>query len=217
MIASRLLLSGPGVETKLIYVAPTWRKHCGPQRNRQAAESWNKEFYANDFTHVAGPSRPIVGTVTDRQTGKPLAGVTILSQKLAGDPVVGVGEDFIRTVTDAEGHYRLDGMPVGDDNEIGVVSLDQPYWPVMKRVSVDPARDSAKLDFQLRRGVGSKDASPIRTHTDRFPRTSRSSHLPITQFSRKPAPGASIPRGYGTPTLMAVIEWSHCRVRESLA
>jgi hypothetical protein len=43
-------------------------------------------------------------------------------------------------------------MPIGDDNEIGAVVLDQPYWPVNKKVKIDLGQQPVKLDFQLLRG-----------------------------------------------------------------
>src|SRR5262249_26503962 len=53
---------------------------------------------------VAGPTKPIVGTVRARDTGKPLPGVVVYGQE----------EGFhrsVRAVTDAQGRYRLVGLP----------------------------------------------------------------------------------------------------------
>jgi beta-lactamase regulating signal transducer with metallopeptidase domain/protocatechuate 3,4-dioxygenase beta subunit len=149
-----LMLSGKGIETSFITARTRAGQtiKLGSQPDR-ASKTASRVVYASGFTHVAGPSNAVVGTVTDRQTGKPLAGITILSQKLAGDPVYGIGQDFIRAVTDAEGHYRLEGMPIGEDNEIGAVALEEPYWPALKRAAIDVKPQPVTLDFRLRRGV----------------------------------------------------------------
>ncbi len=55
---------------------------------------------------MAGPGLEIVGTVRDKDTGKPLAGVTVQNTAAFGNPV-----RFLKTTTDAEGRYRLPGLP----------------------------------------------------------------------------------------------------------
>ena len=102
---------------------------------------------------MAAPSNAVVGRVTDRVTGKPLAGATVMSQKLHGDPVHGCGQDFIRTVSGADGQYRLEGMPLGDDNEIGAFTMNQPYLPMNRRARIDVGSEPIKLDFQLPHGI----------------------------------------------------------------
>jgi hypothetical protein len=58
----------------------------------------NGGTYSARFDHLAGPTKPIVGTVRDKQTGKALAGIR----------VVGNG---VEAITDEQGHYRLVGGP----------------------------------------------------------------------------------------------------------
>src|SRR5262245_40290756 len=83
-------------------------------------------YYGSTFLPVVGATKPIVGVVRDRDTKKPLAGVTIRSHKLASSPVHGVG--FIQTTTDGQGRYQLTGMPKGPGNKILFVPRpDQPY------------------------------------------------------------------------------------------
>jgi hypothetical protein len=58
---------------------------------------------------------PIVGTVRDKDTGKPLAGVTIQSRipSAEGGPNAdgGSANDYLRTTTDTDGNYRFVGLP----------------------------------------------------------------------------------------------------------
>ncbi len=68
-------------------------------------------YYGASFLHVAAPTKPIVGVVRDKDTGKPLAGVTIESNKLANDPVP--GNDIVQTTTDAAGPLPAHGDAKG--------------------------------------------------------------------------------------------------------
>src|SRR5262249_43624337 len=72
-------------------------------------------FYGATFDLPAVPTKPVVGVVRDKDTGKPLAGVTVRSYRIAG------AVDFnglSRTTTDREGRYRLVGLPKGPGNAI---------------------------------------------------------------------------------------------------
>jgi len=71
-------------------------------------------YYGAQFDHHAAPTKPIIGVVRDKDTKKPLAGIKITSNKLAGNPTY--GRHFITTTTDAQGRYRLTGMPKGEGN-----------------------------------------------------------------------------------------------------
>jgi hypothetical protein len=62
--------------------------------------------YGSNFDHVAMPARTIVGTVRDKETGKPLAGVRINGN--AVDPPV---ETEAEAKTDVQGRYQLRGLP----------------------------------------------------------------------------------------------------------
>ena len=52
------------------------------------------------FDYVLNPTRVIAGTVRDRATGKPLAGVQ----------VAGWGPAYVNSLTDRDGRYRLQGL-----------------------------------------------------------------------------------------------------------
>jgi RNA polymerase sigma factor (sigma-70 family) len=109
-------------------------------------------YYGSDFRHAAAPTRPIVGVVRDKETGKPLAGVTIQSCKFANNPYHGV--DIIETTTDAKGQYRLTGMPRGKGNKVSLLpAADQPYVSITTEVPDSPGLEAVTLDFALKRGV----------------------------------------------------------------
>ncbi|SIO61105.1 Signal transducer regulating beta-lactamase production, contains metallopeptidase domain [Singulisphaera sp. GP187] len=109
-------------------------------------------YFGASFRHAAAPTRPIVGVVRDADTKKPLAGVPIRSRTLATRP--NYLDDIAQTVTDAEGHFRLTGMPKGKGNTIvAVPKADQPYAPCVKEVPDGPGLAPVSLEIELRRGV----------------------------------------------------------------
>jgi hypothetical protein len=109
-------------------------------------------YYGADFRHVAAPSKPVVGVVRDKDTKKPLAGVTVQSYKLANNPVPGV--KVAQAVTDAEGRYRLTGLPQGAGNIIvAIPGNDRPYPVSFRDVHDSPGLVPVTVDFALKRGV----------------------------------------------------------------
>ena len=111
-------------------------------------------YYGADFRHAAAPTKPIVGVVRDTDTKKPLAGVTIRSLALRTGPSSYLGFDLVRTTTDAQGRYRLTGMPKRAGNRIvAIPDRDQPYVPTHKDIPDSPGLDPAIADIELKRGV----------------------------------------------------------------
>jgi protocatechuate 3,4-dioxygenase beta subunit len=109
-------------------------------------------YYPASFRYVAAPTKPVVGVVRDKDTGKPLAGVTVESNQLANDPVP--ARNIVQTTTDAQGHYRLTGLPKGEGNKIRLVPRDdQPYVCVHATVPDTAGLDPVTVDLELRRGV----------------------------------------------------------------
>ena len=62
--------------------------------------------------------------------------------------------DLVRTTTDAQGRYRLTGMPKREGNQIvAIPDRDQPYVPIHKDVPDSPGLDPVTADIELKRGV----------------------------------------------------------------
>src|SRR5262249_42622134 len=83
--------------------------------------------YAATFDFHVKPSKPIVGTVRDRRTGKPLAGIMVGSFRWVN----------LSTKTDANGHYRIDGIP--KDSEYTVSAGGMGYFNSTKLRGADTA------------------------------------------------------------------------------
>ena len=61
---------------------------------------------------------------------------------------------MVRSTTDAEGRYRLVGMPKGEGNRIKVVpGNDQPYLVSSKDVPDSPGLNPVTADIELKRGI----------------------------------------------------------------
>ncbi|MHC4402847.1 MAG: carboxypeptidase regulatory-like domain-containing protein [Planctomycetota bacterium] len=156
---ARLLFEGPGIASRSAYArtrpGPTYRLphvHEDPLGGTFI-------YHGSNFQHTAPPSIPIRGTVRDKDTGKPLAGVTIQAQQSGTDPKndpadMQFPKRFLRAVTDDRGRYRLTGVPVvGSINVYAVPPADEPYFLSAKPSQVTEGSDSAQLDFELKRGI----------------------------------------------------------------
>ncbi len=111
-------------------------------------------YYGAGFRHAAAPTKPIIGVVRDKDTRKPLAGVTIRSLSLKIGPSFSRSFDLVRTTTDAQGRYRLTGMPKREGNQIAAIpDRDQPYVRIHKDIPDSPGLDPVTADIELNRGV----------------------------------------------------------------
>jgi RNA polymerase sigma factor (sigma-70 family) len=127
---------------------PTYR--LAEQRDKP--EFGTLVFHGATFDHAAAPTRPIEGTVRDKDTGHPLAGVSIQSDRFAGNIISGMS--YVWTTTDAQGRYRLVGMPGGSGNAITASPEPaQPYLGASAEVSAGSGPAPAVVDFALKHGV----------------------------------------------------------------
>jgi len=119
---------------------------------RQSAA--REQVFGAEFTFQAAPTKVLLGTVRDAATGRPLSGVTVESIRMGGTIVNPF--NVLRTKTDAQGHYRLVGLPKspGDRSEITILPADdQPYFFDRLRVPDSPGLDPVTLDIGLHRGM----------------------------------------------------------------
>src|SRR5262249_15088008 len=108
-----LRVDGPTVETRLLNVLtraePTFHEtntRRSPFSGRELQQT--NTFHGAAFDFVPGVGVTVEGVVTDRDSGKALAGVKVRC-RIAYD--FGWAEDELVTTTDAEGRYRLAGLP----------------------------------------------------------------------------------------------------------
>jgi hypothetical protein len=147
-----LRIDGPTIEAKQVRVMTRPAETITALESRMNPQGGTVTYHGATFDHYAAPTRPIVGTVRDKDTGNPLAGVTIRSDKWAGSNVHGRG--WLHTTTDAAGRYQLLGMPKGPGNMILAEPAEaQPYLLAVKPVGDSPGLDPITVDFPLKRGV----------------------------------------------------------------
>jgi beta-lactamase regulating signal transducer with metallopeptidase domain len=144
--------SGPKVTTKQIGILTRPTEPLVVALARRSPD-WGKwQFYGARFEHVAAPTKPVIGVVRDKDTGQPLAGVKIVSNRRADSPLGGYSG--IDTTTNADGGYRLFGLPKGNGNAvIAIPAKGQPYLASAMAVPDTPGLDPVALDIGLKRGI----------------------------------------------------------------
>jgi RNA polymerase sigma factor (sigma-70 family) len=147
-------LQGPGITAHRqdIHVLSRAVKPFHLLLNSKIPEIGRISFYGTGCDIAVAPTKPIVGTVMDKDSGKPMPGVTIQSMHVAGRGTL--VEDFLRTTTDEQGRYRLLGMPKGAGNAIlAIPAAGEPYFAAQKQVDDSPGLDPVQVDFHLKRGI----------------------------------------------------------------
>jgi RNA polymerase sigma factor (sigma-70 family) len=131
----RLTIDGPTIEHGDLWAMT----HPGPALGLIRG-SWG--LYGATFDYLAAPSRPIVGTVREKGTGKPVAGIRVQSVMHGDSEIV---------VTDAQGHYRLNA---GKRKEYTVVAEGTPYFNYTKiNIPDNPGFEPLTVDFAMDRGI----------------------------------------------------------------
>ncbi len=100
------------------------------------------QLLAPRFELAARPGRTFEGVVHDRDTGRPIAGAEIFA--------VWSGK---WTTSDAQGRFRLTGMPKAETNSFRVRAHDQGYVEIFPIIADTPGLGPIHADIALRRGV----------------------------------------------------------------
>ncbi len=102
-------------------------------------------IYPATFDHISAPTKPIIGTVRDKGTGKPLAGIIVQVERQSGRWID-------KATTDQQGRYRIVGCP--KQPEYTVAAAGSPYFIRTKRKIADtPGLEPLVVDFELERGI----------------------------------------------------------------
>jgi RNA polymerase sigma factor (sigma-70 family) len=144
----KLRIDGPTITT-----AELWGMTRAGENMRlqdQGIGGQEVRLVGTSFEHFASPALPITGVVTDKDTGKPIAGATIEGFQFNRQSVT----PAVRTTTDKDGHYRLVGVPKGAGNRIRVRGPEnEPYVPVELGAADNQGLVPATVDVALKRGV----------------------------------------------------------------
>ncbi|MFV0444687.1 MAG: carboxypeptidase-like regulatory domain-containing protein, partial [Planctomycetaceae bacterium] len=111
-------------------------------------------LYGDEFTRVLGPSQPVTGRVVDRVSGEGIAGVEVTGYQLAGKQIFG-GQSGRRShaVTDAEGHFRLTGLPVGKNSLQALPSAETCYLLGSVKAETSLAKPQPQIELKLFKGA----------------------------------------------------------------
>jgi RNA polymerase sigma factor (sigma-70 family) len=129
----RLQVEGPGIEYRSVAVI-----------TRPGLKGLPPDTYGATFDHLAAPSKPIRGTVREKDTGKPVPGVQVGCQ-------AGAGEGGNQSVTDERGRYEILGIRKSDQYWISVGA--PPIIPTHKEVADTPGLSPVTADFEVERGL----------------------------------------------------------------
>jgi RNA polymerase sigma factor (sigma-70 family) len=181
-------IGGPKLAAEMVLVitrpVPKFQTYDNPTTNDKLT------IYGASFEHIGVPAKPVTGIVRDKDTGKPIAGVTIDVDGL-----------LVRPTTDKEGKFRLDSFPGGflDGTDFGfpvmaIPPLDQPYLVGFQEVKPRLGLEALTLDFKLKRGVWVEGrvtdkvtGKPVRAHIEYRPSGDNPRQKDAANFERFPS------------------------------
>jgi hypothetical protein len=147
-----LTLQGGGITATRIDVATREMAPIPARGFRNQHGPGFESIYGAEFTYTSILSRTIEGVVKDAKTSQPLVGTDVRSYRFAGSDFVGTMT--LRTKTDAQGRFRLSGMPKGKGNKIIIVPTDeQPYLVQEIAVPDPPGAGPVPVEAAVVRGV----------------------------------------------------------------
>ncbi len=149
-----LLVSAPSIATAQLYVAD---RDGTPIRSANPRAMMDREtrttYYSRRFEYAAEPTQPIEGIVRDKDTRHPIAGLLLRAMVYEEHSLVPA--PGIEAKTDAQGHYRLTGLPKGPAYRLFLEpGKGQPYLnATFQTPAGSPALEPISFDIALKRGV----------------------------------------------------------------
>ena len=186
---ANLRIDGRTIESKQFEVRTRPGETIRVPDDKNLSEPDQITIYGARFDHAAGPTRLIEGVVRDQDTGKPLTGIMVRGNHSLGNPIV-----YVQSITDAQGYYRLIGLPRGREGDVVAVAPcdflvnestkaemtvppdeELPYLAVSVPVAKTPATGTLRLDIKMKRGtwvtgrvVDPATGKPVRAQVDYF-------------------------------------------------
>ena len=165
-----LAILGPTIETVHVEVRTRPGATIRSPIDRFNPDQGLLPVFGAGFQHLANSSRSIEGVVRDKDTRAPLAGIMVHENR---DLRSGGLDRYVHAITDAQGHYRLLGLPLDREVRLQAVAPvdfplrfgdrkvatrvlrdeDLPYLPASMKVRVPAGAGPLKLDINLKRGV----------------------------------------------------------------
>ena len=174
-----LEISGQNTALKQVQVlARAMERIAGEPREPEFTGLAEPATYGANCTIAVEPSRPIEGVVRDAETRQPIPGAVVTLHQLSGSLITLDGT--VLTQTDAQGRYRLIGLPKARSggHKLAVYPpLDQPYFITRDlEFPAWPGLDPVTFDIALKRGglitgkiTDLKTGKPVQATVDYFP------------------------------------------------
>ena len=146
----RLILSGPTIATARLYAM---NRDGAAVAATDPPEQPRTIYHARRFEYAAASTTPIGGVIRDKDTGRPIAGILLRGMVFKERNLVPVPN--VEATTDAQGHYRLNGLPKGPAYRLFLEpAAGLPYIKATFRVvGGSPGLDPLTFDIALKRGV----------------------------------------------------------------
>jgi RNA polymerase sigma factor (sigma-70 family) len=153
-----LIIQGPMMEDCHLYALARPAKTPPKPRPRPTRRNGGLMFvgvppsplvFGATFEHIVGPSKPITGVVRSKATGRPIEGIRVFGRE-------GASWTSVADRTDAQGRFRLVGLPKGEDYRI---TVNEGYGAVPPFLSAEiTVTDTVGLEpiettLELARGV----------------------------------------------------------------
>ena len=150
----QLLLEGEGIQaTDIIAHNETGEKKVVKLDN--LPDPAPTTIHRNDFLFAAAPSRPVVGRITDLDTGEPVPNAIVRAFTVHGEVLSSTRErQHFATRTDKEGRYQISGLPLGNGNRLAAFSSgDIPYFPAGQTIDTSKTEGTVEANFKLKKTV----------------------------------------------------------------
>ena len=178
-VIANLTISGPTIAYKQVRVITRAMGRVGDvSRDPSVRGLGEAATYGATCTITVEPTRPIEGFVRDAETKQPIPGAIVTAAGLSGS-LLNI-EGVIVTETDAQGHYRLLGLPKegAAGHKLAVhPPLDRPYFSSgWLEAPAKPGFEPLSFDISLKSGIwiGGKvtevaTGKPVAAAVDYFP------------------------------------------------
>jgi beta-lactamase regulating signal transducer with metallopeptidase domain len=152
---ARLRIAGAGIVNEMVYVRTRTGQTYDVPHVLEAPSGGSFRFFGSTVDYTAKPSLPIEGTVRDKDSAEPVAGVLIRFEPGSSNQNLFMEFDrgSIDATTDGKGWFRLTGAPLGDDHTIMAIPSGQPYLPASKQVTLAAGQPVPNVAFDLTKGV----------------------------------------------------------------
>jgi RNA polymerase sigma factor (sigma-70 family) len=149
---AELLVSGPGIATTEVYAFSRPEPEI---RSVDRGMTRREPFVVNAprFQLVIPPSKRVEGVFRDKDSGRPIAGLSI--QAAVFDEHSLIRQPGVESVTDADGRYRLDGLSKANAYRLFVrTAKGIPYTNATLKVPAEsPGLEPVIFDVAMKRGV----------------------------------------------------------------